>query len=56
MTIQSAPGAVPFYLRNGYTRGSWFDIAPPRRGAVTVGKVLAPASFGERGGWHQAIY
>jgi GNAT superfamily N-acetyltransferase len=56
VTIQSAPDAVPFYLRNGYAKGSWFDIATPRRGAVTIGKVLAPAAIGEPGGWHQAIY
>jgi GNAT superfamily N-acetyltransferase len=56
VTIQSAPGAVPFYLRNGYAKGSWFDIAPPLREAVSVGKMLSPASLGERGGWHQAVY
>lgn len=56
VTIQSAPDAVPFYLRNGYAKGSWFDIGTPRREAVTVGKVLTPAPLGERGGWHQAIY
>jgi len=47
---------VPFYLRNGYAKGSWFDIITPLRHTVTVGKMLAAASFGERGGSHQAIY
>jgi GNAT superfamily N-acetyltransferase len=57
VTIQSDPSAVPFYLKNGYTTGNWFDIATPLRGSVTVGKVLAPAPFGERGGGrHQAVY
>lgn len=56
VTIQSAPAAVPFYERNGYTRGGWFDIAPPLRAAVTVGKLLAPIPFGDRSGSHQAVY
>ena len=57
VTIQSAPGAVPFYLRNGYTKGDWHDIAAPLRDAITVGKVLSPVPFGDlSGGRHQAVY
>lgn len=56
VTIQSAPDAVPFYLRNGYAKGSWFDIATPRREAIPVGKVLTPPSFGDHSGRHQAVY
>jgi GNAT superfamily N-acetyltransferase len=57
VTVQSAPDAVPFYLRNGYTKGAWHDIAVPMRETVTVGKVLTPAAFVDRGGGrHQAVY
>jgi GNAT superfamily N-acetyltransferase len=56
VTIQSPPDVVEFFLRNGYSKGRWFDLAPPRRDAVTVGKVLAPISVGERSGSHQAVY
>jgi len=56
VTIQSAKDAVPFYLKNGYATGGWFDIITPLRETVCVGKVLAPALLGERGGRHQAVY
>lgn len=57
VTIQSAKDAVPFYLKNGYAIGDWHDIITPLRNSVTVGKVLAPGSFSERGGGrHQAVY
>jgi GNAT superfamily N-acetyltransferase len=56
VTIQSAKDAVPFYLKNGYATGDWFDIITPLRETVCVGKVLMPALLGERGGRHQAIY
>jgi GNAT superfamily N-acetyltransferase len=56
VTIQAMRGALPFYERNGYAAGRWFDIAPPLRDAVTVGKMLAPIGVGDRSGSHQAVY
>jgi GNAT superfamily N-acetyltransferase len=56
VTIQSAPAAVPFYVRNGYSKGRWFDMATPIRDSVTVGKMLTPVAFGDRSGSHQAVY
>src|SRR6185369_587488 len=54
VTIQAAPSALPFYLRNGYAEGNWHDIIVPLRGSVRVGKMLA-SPFSERsGGWQQA--
>jgi GNAT superfamily N-acetyltransferase len=54
VTIQAAPTALPFYLRNGYAEGNWHDIIVPLRGAVRIGKMLA-SPFSERsGGWQQA--
>jgi N-acetylglutamate synthase-like GNAT family acetyltransferase len=38
VTIQSAPSAVPFYLRNGYMEGDWHDIIVPLRDTVRLGK------------------
>lgn len=40
VTIQSAPSAVPFYLRNGYARGDWHDIIVPLADTVRLGKRL----------------
>jgi GNAT superfamily N-acetyltransferase len=57
VTIQSAPDAVPFYLKNGYAKGDWHDIIVPMRDTVRVGKVLRPVSFGDlSGGRDQAVY
>jgi GNAT superfamily N-acetyltransferase len=57
VTIQSAPAAVPFYLKNGYAKGDWHDIIVPLRGSITLGKMLTPAAIGELGGGrHQAVY
>lgn len=40
VTIQSAPSAVPFYLRSGYARGDWHDIVVPLADTVRLGKRL----------------
>jgi GNAT superfamily N-acetyltransferase len=51
VTIQSAPSAVSFYLRNGYAEGNWHDIIVPLRDTVRMGKRLDNApSVGARSG------
>ena len=40
VTVQSAPSAVPFYLRNGYASGDWHDIIVPLANMVRLGKRL----------------